>query len=1242
MVGYNEKILALANSQTLEKKFKVSRLAISISIAIILTACGGGGGGNSGDSNRTVSPSNPPAAPDTPKDKLVVIPKPVTPNNSVPENPPAPENRPNTLNLNNNSTFISANTTGNTIPDKKIEEHIVKDHSTNTTISSINYTFVKTENNANQLEQDINLSSQTPINPFKNEDQKNTISEQQISKYLPVENKRTESLINSTNSHSLKTTKDKFDGIKKVNLSTTAEIIKEPLTETNHLHYKKEEDHKYDGISSIERNNQDTFTNNIEREVIRRWDNNNLEKAFKWDRLERDVKDYGITTYNNNVDYDLSALKDKINDDLAKIAVLDANITLNSAFYEGRFDKVEYIRPNSKNKKEEKNTPIFGHGDKVIGQIIGKPAITNSIYDYRLGFLQDKGKVTFIGYQPDNFNTSSFSAIASSKTLYDAITQRGYNILNISLSNKLNYITYNNIQSDVNTRNLNYYLNFLNYYAKHYDILTVIAAGNYYNKNGSSLAYGGLVFKDKYPEFYKSQLIVGAYNPLNGKAEDYSNHCNENKDTCLFAIGSAITYPKAINNKTALISHGTSFAAPYVSGTLALVHSVFPFMTNYNIQQTVLTTAFDLGEKGVDNVYGWGLVQPLSAIRGPKQFYKDDFVVNFRHNYQYQKKNEIYRFSNDISGNYGLKVYGSNKHNVLSLSGVNTYKGDTVLYPLAIVNIDGIIANSDILTSENSYLYGSGWITNLYNQGTFSNYSIFATKSDHQDETRSQYGMLINGDYIQTKTGKLNVLLGQPLLVKGNVTLAGTLNIAGLKKVFIDNSNNTVLGDALVTQGNLKGTFDNLTTSVSVLTSGKINYHTIKNNQDKTIHVVSVTATYSGVLNKLNTFISPKEEIYPLAKGGAENLDRLNNNINLTREKDRNEFNRLSRYYIATDISEISHNDEISSTPTTTTTTTPLTNFLTDIQNETNIQSIRNTILSLSGSEFINAYQQNQKLIDFTNQQIRENLLTNRQIGFNLGYKFSQLIGKNNNKISLNLLNLNYLTENNLALSLGLTNAQISNQDVISKANNNGNGKAINFSISYPLLEKLNLNYQISYTDLTGKLNRNGILNNNPYAYQHNYHLKSLNNQLFLSHKLAFNHQQSITPYYGLSFTKTNISQITENHTDFNLVLAKQHRINQAWFAGAIYQYQQPFNLRNTDLSLAYQLNKDIRNTHLDGYLSDGFIQSPLEFKQNKTLTQNLNLSLNTQIAKINLKASFITDLKQDKGFNLALSYQFK
>jgi len=89
----------------------------------------------------------------------------------------------------------------------------------------------------------------------------------------------------------------------------------------------------------------------------------------------------------------------------------------------------------------------------------------------------------------------------------------------------------------------------------------------------------------------------------------YSNQCGITQNYCIAAPGSAW------NTDTKDFASGTSFAAPVVSGAIATIREAFPYMSATEITQLLFTTATDLGEIGVDSVYGWGLLNMERATK---------------------------------------------------------------------------------------------------------------------------------------------------------------------------------------------------------------------------------------------------------------------------------------------------------------------------------------------------------------------------------------------------------------------------------------------------------------------------------------------------------------------------------------------------------------------------------------------------------------------------------------------------
>ena len=100
----------------------------------------------------------------------------------------------------------------------------------------------------------------------------------------------------------------------------------------------------------------------------------------------------------------------------------------------------------------------------------------------------------------------------------------------------------------------------------------------------------------------------------NDRIADFSNGCGAAKYWCLAAPGVGIWSASTLTINAVSSRQGTSFSAPHVSGALALLISRLPQMPKPVIKAILLATATDLGESGVDDVYGHGLVNVEAAI----------------------------------------------------------------------------------------------------------------------------------------------------------------------------------------------------------------------------------------------------------------------------------------------------------------------------------------------------------------------------------------------------------------------------------------------------------------------------------------------------------------------------------------------------------------------------------------------------------------------------------------------------
>ena len=109
-------------------------------------------------------------------------------------------------------------------------------------------------------------------------------------------------------------------------------------------------------------------------------------------------------------------------------------------------------------------------------------------------------------------------------------------------------------------------------------------------------------------------IAVGALD-VDGDIADFSNRAGSARSYFLVAPGVQILAPK-LDGDAALVS-GTSFAAPHVTGAVALLLDAAPFLSAREVVEILLDTATDLGVPGTDDVYGRGLLN-LAAALGPQ------------------------------------------------------------------------------------------------------------------------------------------------------------------------------------------------------------------------------------------------------------------------------------------------------------------------------------------------------------------------------------------------------------------------------------------------------------------------------------------------------------------------------------------------------------------------------------------------------------------------------------------------
>jgi subtilase-type serine protease len=251
-----------------------------------------------------------------------------------------------------------------------------------------------------------------------------------------------------------------------------------------------------------------------------------------------------------------------------------------------------------------------------------------------------------------------------------------------------------------------------------------------------------------FPELESGWLAVTSVVP-SGDIPFYANFCGVAKNWCLAAPGGGTWWVDQPHPDDPILAadagggyawvSGTSLAAPHVAGAAALVWQMFPYMTADQVRQVLLGTATDLGAPGVDDRYGYGLLNVGKAVRGPGAFDWGDLHVII------DEGTSVWE--NDITGEGGLIKSGAG---TLVLMGDSTYGGDTRIDG-GVLAIGGSIA-SDTFVEQSGLLAGTGIVHgDVDNAGAvYAGWNILG-------------GVLtVDGNYRQRENSWLLVELGAP------------------------------------------------------------------------------------------------------------------------------------------------------------------------------------------------------------------------------------------------------------------------------------------------------------------------------------------------------------------------------------------------------------------------------------------------------------------------------------------------
>lgn len=136
-------------------------------------------------------------------------------------------------------------------------------------------------------------------------------------------------------------------------------------------------------------------------------------------------------------------------------------------------------------------------------------------------------------------------------------------------------------------------------------LVLVVSADNNYASDPSPFALG---FAENAPTV---SIIAGALDS-DLEAIEYTNLAGVGRENYLMTIGTGVqSYD---NNGNPTPAGGTSVAAAVISGGAALLAEAFPHLHGREIVEILFKSAYDLGDPGVDEIYGHGLMDLKAAF----------------------------------------------------------------------------------------------------------------------------------------------------------------------------------------------------------------------------------------------------------------------------------------------------------------------------------------------------------------------------------------------------------------------------------------------------------------------------------------------------------------------------------------------------------------------------------------------------------------------------------------------------
>ena len=330
--------------------------------------------------------------------------------------------------------------------------------------------------------------------------------------------------------------------------------------------------------------------------------NSYISQGLSHEQASERTQTLSIRMINADAAYDRGWTGDGVTIGFYEYAIDGSHPELDGKVVDNPYDKIE---PGSYSNVVQTLDEAIKHGQETAGVAAAK---RNEIGMHGVAY---DSKIEFVSYQNETFNREIEDQYASGLFNVEGEDARSINYLNtrvpIAFSADPGFddwsdATPEEIEISLNNESWLSALRQTSTSAANRTIWTY-AAGNYSEPYPSGAGY----FPVHFPEL-RDHVIVAVALDSNRIIADYSNRCGAAASTFCIAAPGHHYAPSGPNGYVTV--QGTSYAAPTVAGSLAILKQAFPSLGNDELVARLFATANKTGIYAAISIYGQGAGRP--------------------------------------------------------------------------------------------------------------------------------------------------------------------------------------------------------------------------------------------------------------------------------------------------------------------------------------------------------------------------------------------------------------------------------------------------------------------------------------------------------------------------------------------------------------------------------------------------------------------------------------------------------